>query len=86
MFAVGSWVSVVWPTADVYIHPILDFVEACALASFFLLMCEWISPSREQRDIFFAAKNVPNKKHPEKSQNGAKWFKVCTPCPRPILA
>lgn len=66
MFSIISFLSVAFPKAYVYIHPWLGFVEAFAIGSFFLLLCDFISPNDDQRDIYIAAKR----------HNGAKWFRV----------
>ncbi|VUC26645.1 unnamed protein product, partial [Clonostachys rosea] len=65
MFSIISFLSVAFPKAYVYIHPWLGFVEAFAIGSFFLLLCDFISPNDDQRDIYIAAKR----------HNGAKWFR-----------
>ncbi|KAF5018607.1 hypothetical protein F66182_9399 [Fusarium sp. NRRL 66182] len=66
MFATVCFLSVCFPTAEVYIHPWLDMVEGLALGSFFLLLCDYVSPHSEQRDVFFATKR----------KNGIRWFKT----------
>ena len=66
MFALISFLSVCYPEAEVYIHPWLDPVEGFALGSFFLLLCDYVSPHQHEREAFFAAKQ----------KNGLKWFKV----------
>ncbi|CAM1501442.1 Fc.00g034260.m01.CDS01 [Cosmosporella sp. VM-42] len=65
MYSTICFLSVCFPKAEVYVHPWLDFVEAIALGSFFLLLCEYISPNHEQRYVFFAARRI----------DGVKWFK-----------
>lgn len=62
VFAVGCFLEVSFPNAYVYINPWLDFVQAIALCNFFLLMCQFVSPSDEHREVFFAALKVPQKK------------------------
>jgi hypothetical protein len=62
IFTVGNFLEATWPNAYMYINPWLDFVQAIALCNFFLLMCQFISPSDDQRELFFAAFKVPQKK------------------------
>ncbi|KAK8875143.1 organic solute transporter Ostalpha-domain-containing protein [Apiospora arundinis] len=62
IFAIGLFLEAAFPDAYVYIHPWLDFFQAIALANFFLLMCQYVSPSDEQRDAFFAVFEAPAKK------------------------
>ncbi|RGP73182.1 hypothetical protein FLONG3_6498 [Fusarium longipes] len=65
-FAVICFLSICFPTAEVYIQPWLHVFEGFALGSFFLLLCDYVSPHRDQRDVFFATKR----------KNGMKWFKT----------
>jgi hypothetical protein len=65
-FALISFLSICFPSAAVYIQPWLHVFEGFALGSFFLLLCDYVSPHRDQRDVFFATKR----------KNGMKWFKV----------
>ncbi|POS81000.1 hypothetical protein DHEL01_v200628 [Diaporthe helianthi] len=62
VFAIGCFFEVSFPNAYVYINPWLDYVQSIALCNFFLLMCQFVSPSDEHRDVFFAALKVPQKK------------------------
>jgi hypothetical protein len=66
MYALVSFLCVCFPSAQVYIHPWLDVVEGTSLGSFFLLLCEFISPVYTQQEAFFTAKR----------KGGGKWFKV----------
>ncbi|KAJ4256182.1 hypothetical protein NW762_009260 [Fusarium torreyae] len=66
MFGVISLLSISFPSAAVYIKPWLHAYEGFALGSFFLLLCDYVSPHRDQRDVFFATKR----------KNGMKWFKT----------
>ncbi|KAJ3579986.1 hypothetical protein NPX13_g579 [Xylaria arbuscula] len=70
-----SFLAVAFPTAAVYIDPWAVFVEAIALGAFFLLLCEFISPSSHQRDVFFAA--LPTTSESGKpAKNGLEWFRL----------
>lgn len=64
IFAIGCFLQVSFPNAYVYINPWLDFVQSLALCNFFLMMCHFVSPSDSQRDAFFSALTVPQKKSP----------------------
>lgn len=68
VFAIGCFLNVSFPNAYVYITPWLDFVQAIALCNFFLLMCQFVSPSDQHREVFFAALKVPQKQ--KKSRRG----------------
>ncbi|KAJ0120224.1 hypothetical protein J7T55_001081 [Diaporthe amygdali] len=62
IFAIGCFLEVSFPNAYMYINPWLDFVQSLALCNFFLLMCQFVSPSDQHREVFFAALKVPQKK------------------------
>ncbi|KAK1991025.1 hypothetical protein LX36DRAFT_591385 [Colletotrichum falcatum] len=74
-WSIFSFLSVCFPTAEVYLHPWLEFVQAMCLCTFFLLLCEFVSPSEHHRDVFFAALTVKNKKAPDGEENGLQWFR-----------
>ncbi|KAI1265860.1 organic solute transporter Ostalpha-domain-containing protein [Xylariaceae sp. FL1019] len=73
-----SFLQVAFPGQAVYIEPWSTYIEAVALGSFFLLLCEFIAPSREQRDVFFAAlPPKPNPKSKKKANKGGlEWFRL----------
>lgn len=81
-WAIISFLSIAFPAAEVYLHPWLEFVQAICLGTFFLLLCEFVSPSAQHRDVFFAALTVKDKKSPTGTQDGLQWFQVrlITPC------
>ncbi|KAM0430011.1 hypothetical protein ACHAPT_006017 [Fusarium lateritium] len=66
MYSLICFLSVCFPRAEVYIHPWLDLVEGFALGSFFLLLCDYVSPHHEQREVFFATEKI----------GGVKWFRT----------
>ncbi|KAI0195923.1 organic solute transporter Ostalpha-domain-containing protein [Astrocystis sublimbata] len=75
VLAILSFLAIAFPTAAVYINPWAVFVEAIALGAFFLLLCEFISPSSHQRDVFFAA--LPTTSESGKNgKNGLEWFRL----------
>jgi hypothetical protein len=75
-YAIFSFLSVVFPKASTDLGPWLDFVQAISLGAFFLLMGQFVSPSDSQRDLFFAALLVKDKKSPTGQGNGLYWFRV----------
>ncbi|KAK1585093.1 organic solute transporter Ostalpha-domain-containing protein [Colletotrichum navitas] len=74
-WSIFSFLSVCFPTAEVYLHPWLEFVQSICLGTFFLLLCEFVSPSARHRDVFFAALTVKNKKAASGEENGLEWFR-----------
>jgi Organic solute transporter Ostalpha len=75
-YSIVSFLSICFPRAYVYLDPWLDVFQSLALGSFFLLMCEYVSPSEERRDIFFAALKVSDKKAPDEIGDGLAWYRV----------
>ncbi|KAK8043772.1 hypothetical protein PG994_012610 [Apiospora phragmitis] len=85
IFAIGLFLEAAFPNAYAYLNPWLDFFQAVALANFFLLMCQYISPSDEQRDAFFAVLTVPASKmslcrgrrggKDKKPKHGLEWYR-----------
>ncbi|KAF4339938.1 hypothetical protein FBEOM_6163 [Fusarium beomiforme] len=49
-FSIISFLSICFPKASVYIEPWLHVYEGFALGSFFLLLCDYVSPNRDQQD------------------------------------
>ena len=69
VFSVLSFLGVTFPNAYAYLDPWRDVWEAIAIGSFFLLLCEFVSPSPDFRDVFFAALEVPqSRKNREKGR------------------
>jgi len=68
-----------FPTSAVYIEPWLDLVQSLALGSFFLLMCELVSKNATEREMFFAALVIPDKKAPGGHSGGLTWYRVSIP-------
>ena len=52
-FSVISWLAVWFEDAARFLTPLLPFYESYIFASFFLLLCAWISPNPLERDGFF---------------------------------
>ncbi len=81
MYSVLSFLGIAFPNAYMYLDPWRHFWESIALGSFFLLLCEFVSPSADFRDVFFAALEVPEaRKAREKGRpvevDGLEWYRV----------
>lgn len=74
LYSLFSFLSVCFPKARVYLLPWLDVFQANSLCAFFLLMCTYISPYEDQRDMLFAAMTILDKKQGE--VNGLAWYRV----------
>ncbi|KAF6824615.1 duf300 domain-containing protein [Colletotrichum musicola] len=74
-WSIISFLAITFPVAQVYLQPWLEFVQAICLGTFFLLLCEFVSPSAQHRDVFFAALAVKDKKSPTGTQDGLQWFR-----------
>lgn len=79
IFTIGCFLEVSFPNAYVYINPWLDFAQALALCNFFLMMCQFVSPSDAQREVFFAALKVPQKKSMRGLRRGGGGGKEARP-------
>jgi len=73
-YSIFSFLAICFPPAFVYLIPWIAVFQAVALGSFFLLLCEFISPSPAQRDVFFAALQVPNEKGTAGAA-GLTWYR-----------
>ncbi|KAF3762906.1 hypothetical protein M406DRAFT_294704 [Cryphonectria parasitica EP155] len=71
IFSIGCFLQVSFPNAYVYLNPWLDFAQAVALCNFFLMMCQFVSPSDSQRELFFAALKQVN----DEPVNGLHWYR-----------
>lgn len=81
IYNILSFIGIAWPNSFIYLSMWRDFWEGIALASFFLLLCEFVSPSADFRDVFFAALEVPEaRKAREKGKpvkiTGLEWYRV----------
>lgn len=70
ILAVGSLVRVAAPPSFIYLDPWLDLAQAVALCNFFLLMCQFVSPSNRRREMFFAG--LPASSTKKKSSSSAR--------------
>lgn len=81
VFSLLSLLSIAYPNAYMYLDPWRGYWESIALGSFFLLLCEFVSPSADFRDVFFAALEVPESRKsrtkgiPTKA-DGLEWYRV----------
>lgn len=64
-YSIVSFLSICFPNACVYLNPWLNVIQGIALATFFLLLCDYISTESHQRDAFFANVELWNKKTQE---------------------
>lgn len=55
IFSLISFLSVAFYDSAIYIKPVEDVYEAIALASFFLLLCEYIQENESERQEFLAS-------------------------------
>lgn len=62
ILAVGSFIRVAAPSSFIYLDPWLDLAQAVALCNFFLLVCQFVSPSGRRREMFFAGLQASAKK------------------------
>ncbi|KAJ5281021.1 hypothetical protein N7478_006393 [Penicillium angulare] len=75
LYAVVSFLSICFPHAYASLDPWLDFFQACALGTFFLLMCQFIaSDSQCDVNVFFAAFEAPQKSG-KSHVTGLEWFR-----------
>lgn len=77
LYAIVNLLCICFPQAQVYLDPILELIQALCLASYFMLLCEYISPHDEGRDGFFSQIEIKDKKaEGGVVQDGVKWFAV----------
>jgi hypothetical protein len=80
IYSLLSFISIAEPDAYVYLEPWCHYFEAIALGSFFLLLCEFVSPSSDFRDVFFAAlETKASRKARERGKpavDGLEWYRV----------
>lgn len=75
-YSLLCFLSICFPTANVYLDPWLEVFQANSLCAFFLLMCDFISPNSEKRSDFFAKMTVLDKKSRAGKVGGLSWFRV----------
>ena len=72
-YSLISWFCIFFPQSYYYLAPWLDLVQAICLATFFLLLCEFISSNEDQRSLFFAAIDIKSKRN-KKAASGRETF------------
>ncbi|KAL4809859.1 organic solute transporter Ostalpha-domain-containing protein [Aspergillus unguis] len=75
LYTITSYIAICVPDAAVYITPWMDVYQAFALASFFLLLCEFVSADKGIEYADFFAGFAPPRKNGKTPANGTKWFK-----------
>ena len=80
LYSIISFLGICIPSAMVYLHPWLDVFQSLALVSFFLLICEFVAPTHDQRDMFFTTLAASNPKSRKRAKHGQGWYRVSGPC------
>ncbi|KAL9620652.1 MAG: hypothetical protein Q9160_004788 [Pyrenula sp. 1 TL-2023] len=77
-YSVLSFLCIVFPHIFTYIEPWIDFYEAIALATFFLLLCDFVSPHEDRRQSFFQRLPIKDRKgnitSPSASKAYTRWW------------
>ena len=76
VFAVFNLLGIAFYHASIYITPIADLYEAFALASFFLLLVNYVVPDATQQEAFFAVTEHQRLKGEPISGSSLSLFKV----------
>ncbi|MCJ1340925.1 hypothetical protein MMC09_006221 [Bachmanniomyces sp. S44760] len=77
VFAIISFASIYLGVSAIYLVPWMSACESIALASFFLLVCNYVSPSVEGQNAYFQSMELPAKGAQGDSfpADGLAWFK-----------
>lgn len=75
-YSIFCFLCICFPKATVYLLPWLDVFQASCLASYFLLLCEYVSPHDHARDLFFSTIELKDKRARKQGMDGATWFRV----------
>lgn len=78
LYSIFSFLCICWPAKAVYFLPWLDTFQAASLVSYFLLLCEYVSPHHEGRDLFFSTVELQDKRAKTQKLDGSQWFRVCS--------
>ena len=78
-----SWLAVWFEDAARFLTPLLSLYESYIFASFFLLLCTWISPDPTERHRYFNDLERKNKKGEIISGGSLQWFHVRGLCYAP---
>ena len=78
VYSIFSFLSVCFPSSYVYSSSWPDPFEGVALYTFFLLLCEFIAPSDEQRVQLLATQQIKPSRLRRRAPpvDGLAWFKV----------
>ena len=77
LYAIFSYIGILWPQSWWSIEPWLSLVESVAMATFFLLMLEYVSHQENERDLFFSALDLRDKKGKGPKGGNLVWYRVC---------
>lgn len=75
-YSIFCFLCICLPQATVYLLPWLDVFQASCLAAYFLLLCEYVSPHDDERDLFFSTIELKDTRARKQGMDGAKWFRV----------
>jgi hypothetical protein len=83
IYGIVSFITIAFPNSYIYLDSWIEVFQAIALGSFFLLLCEFVSPSSQSRDVFFAGLEVPKsrlggRKNGGRPVDGLEWYRVRT--------
>ena len=80
IYSVIAFLSLCFPNAYVYLFPWTDFFQSIALGTFFLLMAQYVFPSKYNRDVMLQNLEIAPKKSSNGSEpepvDGLQWYKV----------
>ena len=79
LYSIICFLCLYFPSSAVYLRPWLDVAQSNCLATYFLLLCEYVSPHADQRDLFWSTIDIKDKLGTKKSQrkvDGVRWFRV----------
>ena len=62
MFGILTFLAIIAGHNSIYVVPWIAFWESLTLATFFLLVCTFVSPNEGQRDIYFRSMTFRDKK------------------------
>jgi Organic solute transporter Ostalpha len=82
-YSLISWFCIFFPQAYYYLNPWLELVQSICMATFFLLLLEFISPNEDQRSLFFAGieikdkkdKKAPSGRHYDSPEKNLMWYR-----------
>ena len=77
LYSIISFLSLCLPSIYIYVNVWFSYFEAIALATFFLLMCEFISETHSERELFFSALEIHGRKgHVTTGYGSVVWYRV----------